>query len=102
MHKKSGFFLSLLAFPLLGFTVCDNCPKDKVYVQLEDLSFDSDGIWFKNNSLPVQVGVQSLHVDSFGYYVAKQDQSWKCPHCGKINKDPYPQNPCTRCGFPYD
>ncbi len=88
---------------MFAFAVCDKCKgKDKIYVQLDDLIFAHDGIWFKNAPDLVKIGTEALHVDSYGYYVAKEDQNWICPKCTFLNKRPYPRYPCLNCGWPYD
>ena len=100
--------LRKIGFILLGFiipAVCafsDNGSLDKVYVQLEDLAFDSGGIWFKNPIDSVRVGAEALHVDSNGYYVSKKEKSSLCPHCGYVNNGEYPGFwGCWNCGFPF-
>lgn len=86
------FFLSLFSF----------VEAEKIYVKLEDLVFESNGIWFKELSGSVKVGAEALRVDSFGYYVEKQEQTWVCPKCTYLNKRPYPRYSCLNCGWPYD
>lgn len=103
MLRKLGFLLAVLTLPMFAFAVCDKCKgKDKIYVQLDDLIFAHDGIWFKNAPDLVKIGTEALHVDSYGYYVAKEDQNWICPKCTFLNKRPYPRYPCLNCGWPYD
>lgn len=102
MFRKTVFtIVSLL--PVFAFGLCDKCKtKDKLYVELNDLVFDSEGIWFKNRGTPVDEGTEALHVDSRGYYVSKNEQTWKCAKCGHVNPGTYPGGGCRRCTFPYD
>lgn len=104
MLKRLAMVVTCFFAPMIGSAFCESChPKEKIYVQLEDLIFDNQGIWFKHSEGPFVRGVQSLHVDSYGYYFAKDQQTWKCAHCGTINQGPYPGFwGCSRCGFPYD
>lgn len=83
---------------------CGECirEKEKIYIDLEDLVFDIDCIWLKDSLEEAQVGFEALHVDSNGYYVSNQDQTWVCPKCSYLNHRPYPRYPCANCRFPYD
>lgn len=101
MLRKIGFSLSCLLLPMMAFAICDN---DKIYIQLEDLVFDSNGIWLKSPLNPVAIGIESIHIDSFGYYVSKEEQkeTWLCPQCGFVNQGRYPGFwGCWNCGFPF-
>jgi hypothetical protein len=103
MLRKMGFLIALLTLPMFVFAIGDKCKDtDKIYVQLEDLIFAPDGIWFKNSPDLVRVGTDILRLDSFGYYVSKEDQTWICPKCSFLNKRPYPRYSCSNCGWPYD
>jgi len=101
MFRKIGLVLSCLSLPLLAF--CDDCKsKDKIYVQLEELFFDADGIWYKNPANQLPEMTQSIHVDSLGYYVSKSGETWNCPKCGHVNQGkPYGWG-CAVCSWPYD
>ncbi len=101
MLKKTALFFLILPFCLSAFSDRD-VPKEKIYVQLEDLVFEPDGIWFKEQMGPVRMGTEALRVDSFGYYVEKQEQNWVCPKCAYLNRRPYPRHSCVNCGWPYD
>jgi rubrerythrin len=84
------------------FGFCDRCnPKDKVYVQMDELNFDANGIWFKDPVDALVVGARAIYVDSLGYYVSKSEQIWKCPHCGHANTQHVAWG-CAKCGWPYD
>ncbi len=102
MFRRIGFVLGLVV-PMVAFAVCKDCePKDKIYVQLGDLFFDANGIWYKNPANQAVELARSIHVDSVGYYVSNNAETWSCPKCGRVNEGkPYGWG-CSKCGWPYD
>ncbi len=107
MFKKICFILTSLLVPVAAFAICEQCkPNDKIYVQFNDLIFDSNGIWFKSGGNLEKT--EALFVDSLGYYVAekkKEDkpkvEPWICPHCGMLNTESVAWG-CCRCGWPFN
>ncbi len=90
-------FVICMSIPFMAFAASG---QNKVYVQLQDLVFDSDCIWYRDGDKRVRTG--ELHVDSMGYYVNKAEQGWRCAKCGFVNSGSYPGRGCRNCDFPFD
>ncbi len=104
MFKKMILFFTCFFAPFVACGACSQCePKEKSYVQLEDLIFDQTGIWLNDKTQQQLVGIKAVRSDTHGFYVEKnEDQSWVCPHCGKVNVgSPYGWG-CVKCSWPYN
>lgn len=102
MFRKIGFMLAGSLLPMMAFAFCDSCTsKEKIYIQLEDLVFEPNGIWLKNPVDSMIVGTETIHVDSNGYYMSEEERVWRCAKCGVTNKRS-PIWGCMVCRWPFD
>ena len=90
-----------LMLPMIACAVYT--PEEKVYVELEDLTFDANGIWLKDPVDRWVVGAEAVHFDASGYYVVKNEKkTWVCPKCSRVNPGTGPGVwGCELCGWPF-
>ena len=96
-------FLRIFALLLSVFCVSqgfcherqDRSSSEKVYVQPNQISFLSDGIFILLNNQ--RVPVDAISVDSNGVYASSVKFSRTCPKRGHENK--WYANQCANCGY---
>ena len=102
--KKIAFWCVSIITPILTYAVCPDCKPQKIYVHLEDFTFEENGIWLKEpTNRIVKEGVTSIHYDEGGYYIRgyREERVWTCPDCHKKTEGRYSDTlVCKWCGWP--
>lgn len=93
-NLRFGLALIILCLTSYGFSSEDK----KVYLDPEDILFDSTGIYVEDsNGL---TSISTIHHDGRGYWYEPKD-NWVCPNCGADNGGgEYGGEVCSRCKWP--